>query len=172
MAERIGNFLIKKINKNLRLNIFFKNIYWEYIHRYEYLYENLSDQKSRNILIDLLAYKLLGHQKHKLSLNNDYYWRLRKIAEIIRQPETITANFRDGSLYLYDLSCLNFDIKLYYVTTGILHDFILEQYNYQDIVKVVDGDTVIDAGGCWGDTALYFASLGAQDVYTFEFISS
>jgi FkbM family methyltransferase len=33
------------------------------------------------------------------------------------------------------------------------------------------GDVVLDVGGCWGDTALYFASLvgPAGKVYTFEF---
>jgi FkbM family methyltransferase len=38
-------------------------------------------------------------------------------------------------------------------------------------VGVGPGDVVLDIGGCWGDTALYFASLvgPAGRVYTFEF---
>ncbi|NJM81009.1 MAG: hypothetical protein HC854_17910 [Flavobacterium sp.] len=52
----------------------------------------------------------------------------------------------------------------------------LEQYSYknnnQDIVSVEKGDTVLDVGGCWGDTALYFASKSGENgkVYSFEFI--
>ena len=49
---------------------------------------------------------------------------------------------------------------------------MLEQYRYQDHVCVEKGDIVIDGGGCWGDTALYFAEKGAGSVYVFEFIPS
>jgi FkbM family methyltransferase len=52
--------------------------------------------------------------------------------------------------------------------------YLLEQYSYlagAEHVTVEDGDVVLDIGGCWGDTALYFASrVGPSGkVYTFEF---
>jgi FkbM family methyltransferase len=42
----------------------------------------------------------------------------------------------------------------------------------QPLVYAEEGDVVIDAGGCWGDTALYFADkVGPTGkVYSFEFI--
>lgn len=52
--------------------------------------------------------------------------------------------------------------------------FILKQYEYRKRtpnIKAEAGDYVIDGGGCWGDTALYFAhEVGEQGkVFTFEF---
>jgi FkbM family methyltransferase len=54
-------------------------------------------------------------------------------------------------------------------------DFIIKQYEYNKngkVIKAEEGDTVIDAGGCWGDTALFFSNeVGPSGkVYTFEFI--
>lgn len=53
----------------------------------------------------------------------------------------------------------------------------MEQYSYKSkdkIITVEDGDICIDAGACWGDTALYFASKAGLKgkVYTFEFVES
>jgi FkbM family methyltransferase len=49
--------------------------------------------------------------------------------------------------------------------------FLLDQYGYGDRVAAEPGDVVFDVGGCWGDTALYFAELvgPAGKVFTFEF---
>lgn len=61
-------------------------------------------------------------------------------------------------------------LRRFYVT------FIQKQYEYftdiNDSIKTEKGDVVIDAGGCWGDTALYFAHEAGNDgkVFSFEFI--
>lgn len=46
--------------------------------------------------------------------------------------------------------------------------YIIEQYKYNNLVAVRPGDTVIDCGGCFGDTAIWFAQQGAGKIYTFE----
>lgn len=46
--------------------------------------------------------------------------------------------------------------------------FILNQYNYKDIVSVRDGDIVLDCGACFGETALWSRMYGAKKVYSFE----
>lgn len=46
--------------------------------------------------------------------------------------------------------------------------FILEQYKYKNIVRIEDGDICIDAGGCLGDTSLYFMNNGASKSILFE----
>ena len=76
----------------------------------------------------------------------------------------------------FDVSELGYDIKLYFMDLGIVVDFIFEQYackvGDKTIVQADVGDTVLDCGGCWGDTALYFAhKVGAAGkVFSFEFI--
>jgi len=52
--------------------------------------------------------------------------------------------------------------------------FILKQYEYgkrTPKIKAQEGNYVIDGGGCWGDTALYFAHEVGESgkVYSFEF---
>lgn len=172
LIENILTQSIKLLSENLLLTVLHKNHYWKNIKSYEYLYDKLSDERSKKILLELLAYKILGYVKFKLSLNNIYYWRLREFTSKLKMHDQIKVDFRNGFLDLYDLSRINFDIKLYYVSTGIVNDFLLEQYKYRDIVSVCKGDIVIDAGGCWGDTALYFAAMGADKIYSFEFIPS
>jgi FkbM family methyltransferase len=51
----------------------------------------------------------------------------------------------------------------------------MEQYAYRNgsmTVQAQPGDTVIEGGGCWGNSALYFADIiGAQGkVFCFEFV--
>jgi FkbM family methyltransferase len=66
-------------------------------------------------------------------------------------------------------------VQLYYVTPAAYEMFVLEQYrcrgNGVDIA-VESGDCVIDAGACWGDTALYFANRSGTDgrVFSYEFV--
>ena len=160
------------INNNLSFTFLHKNLFYQNIDKYEYLYELLADERSKSVFIELLAYKILGYNKVKLSLNNKYYWKLRKFIPRLGGQENIKVAFRNGYLNLFDLDPLGYNLKLYYVDTGILNDFVLEQYSYMDLIKVSRGDIVVDAGGCWGDTALYFASLGADNIFSFEFIAS
>ncbi|KKL21432.1 hypothetical protein LCGC14_2445530, partial [marine sediment metagenome] len=78
------------------------------------------------------------------------------------------------SLKLFDLKPIGFPIKVYNVNVGIVYSFLLEQYryNHNKIIEVQKEDIVIDAGGCWGDTALYFASKTGNfgKVFSFEFL--
>lgn len=153
--------------------IFSKNNYYlEHLEQFESLYQYLSDEGSRERMIELLAYRAFGPTRVKLTLNNESYWQGRKDVEQCKLLDTVEfKNFR-SNLSLFDLNSYNYDLKLFFVANGIYVDFILQQYNYNDLICVVEGDIVIDAGACWGDTALYFSSLGAKSVYAYEFIPS
>jgi FkbM family methyltransferase len=51
---------------------------------------------------------------------------------------------------------------------NVVNTFLLEQYRCERAgVRIEPGDVAIDAGGCWGDTALYFARK-AEKVYCYE----
>lgn len=54
-------------------------------------------------------------------------------------------------------------LNLTYVET-----FLLEQYRYQDLVKVEPGEIFFDCGAFIGDTALWAYKNGAAAVYNFE----
>jgi hypothetical protein len=74
-----------------------------------------------------------------------------------------------------DLNKIGYPIRFYYAPEGIVIDFIEQQYRCQTTdfaIECETGDHAIDAGGCWGDTALYFAhKVGPNGkVYSFEFL--
>jgi FkbM family methyltransferase len=103
---------------------------------------------------------------------------LKKLKKLRSKNKSISMGFYKEKLFYMDLKPIGYDIKLYYYFWATHATFIAKQYNYtidqDNIIKADKGDTVIDAGGCYGDTALYFSECvsDAGKVYTFEFIPS
>lgn len=173
----IGRVAIEKaINRNfnfLLLPSISGSYFIEHINDFEHLYELLVDEKSKDTYIELLAYKILGFTKVKLSLNTKEFWQTRNSTSQYETGERLEMpNFQKGYLTRYDIRELGFDLDLYFTSNGIVTAFMLEQYAYQDVISVKEGDVVVDCGGCWGDTALYFAAKGAKEVYVYEFVES
>ena len=146
-------------------------------HEFERLYELLENSESKELLVDLVTYRLLGHKRVKLALNNPGYWAsLNKCGSFEKKDSVLELEYQNNArLTYFDLNPAGYDVKLYFSKLGILTDFILEQYCYKSpgkVINVMPGNTVIDAGGCWGDTALYFASKAGPKgkVFSFEFI--
>jgi FkbM family methyltransferase len=139
-------------------------------------YRLLRDEPSRRQAIKLLAFSVLGSERVKLPQNNPEFWRAvaRIDGELLKEARTIPLAASDWHLDLYDLAPLDLPIKLHAHRLNILDTFLLEQYRYEKggvRIAVEAGDVVIDAGGCWGDSALYFAQLAgaAGRVHCFEF---
>ncbi|MGB6787381.1 MAG: FkbM family methyltransferase [Candidatus Acidiferrales bacterium] len=132
-------------------------------------YELFADQSSKDLFVKLLAYRVLGHRHVRLPLNNAEYWNMRlSLGHYVKSPHTISDIPILGSLDL----CQVGDVTLHTHALGLLNTFLLEQYRCPRAdIGVREGDVAIDAGGCWGDTALYFAQKAA-DVFSFECIPS
>lgn len=141
----------------------------------EYLYGILADERSRELLIKLIAYRILGHRKVKLPRNTKQYWDdIDRAAATRTNAEPLPINWMDTSLALYDLKPLGYDMTCYASAAGIACCAVQKQYEYHNggiHCKAESGDIAIDAGGCWGDTSLYFAhEVGPSGtVVTFEF---
>jgi FkbM family methyltransferase len=107
----------------------------------------LADEKSKKIYYDVIKYRLT-------------YWLAR--TEPILSPSCILNEPR------YPIPKLkgNKDI----VKTSIKYVYFRSQYEIPGIVELNKGDTVIDAGAFYGDSALYFDSAVCPDglVYAFE----
>jgi FkbM family methyltransferase len=90
--------------------------------------------------------------------------------------DTYDPHFLHLILEKFDLSPIGYNIKLYFSDIAIVIDFIIEQYAFKlgnnIIMQAEKGDFVLDVGGCWGDTALYFAHKvgNTGKVFSFEFI--
>lgn len=142
-----------------------------------YVYDLLADEFSKSTLVALLTYRLMGHKKVKLPVNTESYWSQRRgTKDLINGKETIKINFLDWQLHRFALDKIGYPIEVFFMPAGVMATFILKQYEYRKRtpeIKAQEGDYVIDGGGCWGDTALYFAhEVGEQGkVFTFEFAS-
>jgi FkbM family methyltransferase len=138
-------------------------------------YDLLADEYSKSTLVHVLTYRLMGYRKVKLPLNTVSYWSQRaRMRSLIKSRDAIRVKFPNLVLNHLALEKIGYAIELYYPPGGVLGTFILKQYAYGKVepeITVREGDYVIDAGGCWGDTALYFAhGVGEQGrVFTFEF---
>jgi FkbM family methyltransferase len=143
-----------------------------------FLYDLLGNQTSRDLLVKLFAYRMLGHRKIKLPRNHPQFWRdIRDIQKYKTSATPIKIKFMDASLAQYDFTPMGFNLKAYATGPGGACAFVQRQYEYHlgDIhCKAMPGDIAIDAGGCWGETTLYFAhEVGPQgQVVSFEFIPS
>lgn len=142
---------------------------------YEYLYNSLNDEYSKSILIDIVSFRFLGAKYIRLTIENEQYLNYHK--EILNskiQSETIQLKTSNVTLHKYDFSFEKQKISCFLDTMGVVTIFKAEQYCYKPRkIQVNDGDVIIDGGGCWGDTALYFANKAKETtVYTFEFTPS
>jgi FkbM family methyltransferase len=139
------------------------------------LYEMLGDTQSKSTLVQIITYRLLGPRKVKLPLNNASYWSQRHQARrLVKSRDGIQVSLPKVVLNHLALERIGYPIELYYTFGGVVSTFVLKQYEYgktTPVIKVQPSDYVIDAGGGWGDTALYFAhAVGTQGrVFTFEF---
>ena len=157
-------------------NNIYRRITNEYGRQFERMYNRL-DEQGKELLVNILAYRVMGSKKIKLSTNNDLYFSsIAKVDKLKDETDFIDPHFLGILLYKFDLRPIGYDIKFYFSSVAIVIDFILEQYAYKaggkPVVSVEKDDVVLDIGACWGDTALYFAGKTGVDgkVYSFEFI--
>ena len=144
----------------------------------EWLYNRLIDEQSRQIMLKVLAYRIMGYRKVKLPVNSPSYWsKLAELEARASDAESFVTGFRDWRLWQMNLAPEGFPFELFVSPEVVISQFVLEQYRCQlpdRPIEVEPGDTVIDAGGCYGDTALYCAHKAGSSgsVHSFEFLPS
>jgi FkbM family methyltransferase len=137
--------------------------------------ERLADDASRRALLDVLKLRVLGPYHARLAISPEEFrakqaWLDRELREA---PATFTVSdpwFSPLSLYRIPAGDGQ-TVKLHAHSVDLVSVFLLGQYTYAPAVRAEPGDVVLDVGGCWGDTALYFATQVGREgkVYTFEF---
>jgi FkbM family methyltransferase len=134
----------------------------------------LSDEASRQLYDLLILFRLAGHLHIRLPRSDSGYWKA--VAAIERQrkgdaPETGAF----GSLHFFELTIPQDRIRVKCWDVNVLTSFAFRQYFYErDGVRIQPepGDTALDLGACFGDTALAFASAVGEGghVHTFDFM--
>ncbi|MDB5284021.1 MAG: putative SAM-dependent methyltransferase [Bacteroidota bacterium] len=140
------------------------------------VYLNLKNEADRKLLVQLMASRIIKG-KILLPLNNTaHFENMNKFAALFDANDTLVSK---GGMKLNktNLAPAGFPLTLYQNVEGVYTIYNLQQYLYKNndfYVRAEEGDYVIDGGGCFGDTALYFASQAkkAGKVFSFEFIPS
>ena len=179
--QKVKNAIKKKYNLTSLNHIYDKGAFiwlFPYLDGLMNLYEILSDENSKKLLIKLITYRILGNEKYKLPLSTPDYWK--GIAELdkLRNPDDkLLVKFPGSDIYIYkfNLNQVGIPMEIYYSAKGIYDNIKIKQYEYEQdniLIKVEKEDIVLDCGACWGDTALFFANDLETNghVYSFEFI--
>jgi FkbM family methyltransferase len=139
-------------------------------------YNLLEDKYSKDLLVQIIAYRILGYKKVKLPINNEDYWNLRKTTDKYLKKEKVIFNDAHGwELSEFDMSQIGKPISIISIKVGITDTFLTNNYEFkkEEIdISAKPGDYVIDAGGGWGETAINFAfDVGPNGkIFTFEFV--
>ena len=144
--------------------------------RLEWLFRKLGDDESRDLLVKLVAYRALGHRRVRLPLSTPEFWAgFQALKSQALTGETIPAQFMDWNLHQLNLQSLGATTRLFSTPMGAYVQFGLQQCRCATSTGAIEarrGNFVIDGGGGWGDTALYFAARTGElgRVATFEFL--
>lgn len=132
----------------------------------------LSDDYSRETMKELLAYRAFGPSNVALAGSSLYGAKLAQAERMKKGPAT--ANFPPFEMGLYQTSGDDdrpIELACWLINT--LYTFVERQYFLTRDAMTISpkkGDVVIDAGACFGDTALLFASAVGErgQIHSFE----
>jgi FkbM family methyltransferase len=141
------------------------------VERFYHARELLEDEASRSLYDQLILFRILGHLHVRLPFNTAQNREHLATAESWRVEDTEDVGaFGPLSIFLVPGGS---DIRVKGWKESVTWTFLYRQYYFErNGVKIQPqpGDHVIDAGGCFGDTALGFAhAVGERGhVYVFD----
>jgi len=160
-------------------NVFFADIHSSYfsflMSHWEEFYRArsvLEDETSKRLFDQLLLFRTLGHLHVRLPYNNAETQGFNEIADAWKVGTTPDQTMF-GPLEIYSVPTQSGELRFKCWSANIVATILSRQYHFQRHGVTVDirpGDHVIDAGACFGDTALAFADeVGdAGHIYTFD----
>jgi len=132
----------------------------------------LEDETSKALYDQLILFRVLGHLHVRLPFNTAANRAHLATAQSWRVEDTDDAG-AFGPLSIFLVPGDGHDIRVKGWKENVTWTFLYRQYYFdrgEVEIKPAPGDRVVDAGGCFGDTALGFANtVGARGhVYVFD----
>ncbi len=121
-------------------------------------YDMLRDSYSRDIMVQLFQYRVLGGRRVKLLTNNAQYWQKYNTIDRYLTQSNVAAHGK-WNLNQYKVPGKTNEISVIVHPMNILTGFTLGHYTYKYTdppIQVEVGDVVIDGGGCWGGYSIAF----------------
>lgn len=138
-------------------------------------YTLFEDELSGQIMVLLLLRRMLGPERTALNISiAEYAAWMKQLDPMLVRSKTYNVASMGMILDLYDLRQAGIPIRVNTTRSSLLAHFFLKQYGFERngvSIAVEPGDTVIEGGMCFGDTALFFAHLAGESgrVIGFEF---
>lgn len=142
----------------------FSTFFFENYDQFYTTYMLLNDQISKDLFLRLILFRLLGH--NHINVNGLRWSNIEKalgeVNEYGQGKSSIDANILGLELQKFDqIPFFDHKFDLESVNLNILYGAWLKQYYFdrQGIrIQPEDGDVVIDAGTCMGETTTFFAA--------------
>jgi FkbM family methyltransferase len=120
------------------------------------------DAASESLLLDRLVFHVLGHEHARVGPTRaevDVLLAGARADLIVKSDVTALRYAGASPTQLFDLSPLGFPIRLESYLLGVQGTFQLQQYRAPHLAaaRAAPGDVAIDAGGCFGETALWLS---------------
>jgi hypothetical protein len=153
-------------------NSLHRTLYYIYTNR-DHLaqaYDRLADARSRDLLLEILAFRALGPEHVKLPATDRDYWTGFEIAKSWIEKEN--GRYGDYDLSSFLIPTRQGTVSLSCWLGSIVYTFLMNQYFFARdgvIIQPERGDIMLDLGACLGDTALAFAIAGDTDGHIYSF---
>jgi FkbM family methyltransferase len=142
------------------------------------VYRLWGDEESRELFVALMLFRTLGHAHVRLPTNRPAFWRAHAlVAALPSRPSPMRSVPGGEALQHFSLAWQGRQLELDCLRANILFSFFLRQYHLERAgVRIGPrfGDHVVDAGACFGDTAVDFSSaVGPQGrIHCFELVDT
>ena len=129
----------------------------------ERTYGLLADEESRELLVELFLFRVLGSHHVRSPVAFSDYTRAQSDLEVLDRDVAVVADPHTPRLSRFRVTGpTGTEITICSGEPEIASVYALGQYHH-DMVRVRTGDVVLDGGAGWGDTALYFAdAVGSE----------
>ena len=136
----------------------------------------LNDAESRSLFMSLILFRILGHERVRLPSHTAGFWTAKRQAQAV-PPQKSPFDTRHPGLCRFAMTVDGHTYIIDCLQANIFFSFFMRQYyleRKQVTIKPQPGDYVVDAGSCFGDTAIAFAhSVGREGrVHTFEILDA
>jgi FkbM family methyltransferase len=137
----------------------------------------LRDEPSRNLFRSLILFRILGYRRTKVAIDRSTFLAAKAQASDLPAAD---SSIKDGGVFTlehFEIPSRTGILKIDCLRANVFFSFFLKQYyltGREVEILPCPGDYAIDAGACFGDTALAFADSVTPEgrVFSFEPLSS
>jgi FkbM family methyltransferase len=132
----------------------------------------LRDEQSRNLFRSLILFRILGYRRTKVAIDESAFLAAQAQASDLPAADSPIKNGSAFHFGHFELPSRTGTLKIDCLRENIFFSFFLKQYYLsRPGVEILPcpGDYAVDAGACFGDTALAFADSVTPEGRVFSF---